>query len=75
MRVDISNFGGIIFHHDALRERFGGLLFRYLAPKEWGDFLLVSVDLGQNGAVATDVVVEPRHVADTGGGTTDGFVI
>ncbi|HYQ03509.1 MAG TPA: glycoside hydrolase family 44 protein [Polyangiaceae bacterium] len=43
-RVDFSNFGGFIIHHEAaLSERFGSFSFHMRAPSSFGDFLQVQV--------------------------------
>src|SRR5215471_10427936 len=42
-RINMTNYGGWILHHDPLQERYGGLSFRMLAPASFGTFLQVQV--------------------------------
>jgi len=40
-KLNLSNYGGWILHHDSLSKRFGGLVFRVHAPAAAGQFLEV----------------------------------
>ena len=42
--IDLSNFGGWILARPGLGRAFGGLLFRYRAPRQFGDFLEVRLE-------------------------------
>src|ERR1041384_4885259 len=41
-KIVFSGFGGIVIHHADLPAHFGGLSFRYKAPADWPEFLMVS---------------------------------
>jgi Glycoside hydrolase family 44 len=74
VRVFAGGYGGIILHHETLHESYGGVLFRYLAPREWGDFLFVSARYERQPGRLPDVVVEPRHVATLSDGWREAFI-
>src|SRR5262245_61054703 len=71
-RVKFSAYGGVALHHRALAPRFGGLQFRYLAPREWGDFVIVTLkDAESNEQAFPSVRVESRHVVELADGWRD----
>lgn len=47
-RLNLSQYGGWILHHDALSTRFGGLSFRMRAPSSFGAFLQVQLANGDD---------------------------
>lgn len=63
-QVVFGGYGGILLHHQQLPAQYGAVSFRYRAPPDWEDFLIVSLR-GENVVedVFPKVVVEMRHVA------------
>jgi hypothetical protein len=47
-RINLSQYGGWILHHEALSGRFGGVAFRMLAPSSFGSFLQVQLANGND---------------------------
>ena len=69
LRVGLAGYGGVIFRHAELSASFGALVFKFRAPKSFGDFLAVSLQNGKADEKALpEVVIEPRHVAELDSG-------
>jgi hypothetical protein len=69
MRVEFGAYGGVIFHHGELPSRYGGLVFRYRASKEYDDLLRVSLKSarGEDGMLPhVDVTRGHTAVLDNG---------
>ena len=64
VKVQFAGYGGIILRHERLPSRFGAVVFRFLAPSGFDNFLTVSLRASPATAAEMPVVaVEPRHVA------------
>ena len=62
-KVVFAGYGGIILQHEALQKKVGAVSFRFKAPKEWGNFLLVSLKLaGAQDSLFRSVPIETRHL-------------
>jgi hypothetical protein len=66
--LDLSGYGGLILAHPGLTRGYGGLLFRYRAPEEFGDFLEVRLE-APGGAKLAQV----RNIHGRGARQADGF--
>jgi hypothetical protein len=67
-KIVFQNYGGWLLHHADLPWRFGGVSFRYKAPAQFGEFLLVSLRQSGKPDDAFPVVsVEARHIAAVDG--------
>lgn len=64
-KVQFRGFGGIIFRHELVTQRYGGLLFRYKAPADWPPFLLVSLKNSEGGAALGSVPVNAENALPT----------
>lgn len=66
-RINLSQYGGWILHHDALSKRFGAFVFRVKAPAKFGEFLQIRLANG-NGDESfpnLDVTIDrSRNLAD-----------
>ena len=62
-RVDLSNYGGWMLGKPGFDGVFGGLTFRYRAPREYGEFLEVRVESTQQN-VYPRIVVGAKHRID-----------
>jgi Glycoside hydrolase family 44 len=60
-RVNFSNYGGWILHHDPISTRFQALLFRVKAPAAAGRFLEVRVAAGDKDESFPAVEIGPEH--------------
>jgi hypothetical protein len=47
-RINLSQYGGWILHHDVLSTQFSGLVFRMFAPSSYGNFLQVQLANGDD---------------------------
>jgi hypothetical protein len=75
LRVGFSGFGGIVFRHAELPSRFGAVVFRFRAPKGFGQFLAVSLkSRGPQAQAMPSVSVEDRHVEQLDGGWTQAVI-
>jgi len=72
-RINVSNYGGFILHHDALQGRYGGLSFRMLAPASFGSFLQVQVVNGEDKSLPV-VAVGPERIRKQAGGWVDVYL-
>ncbi len=72
-RLEMTNYGGWIITNRELVGTFGGVLFRFKAPKEWGDFLQVRVD-SEGEDVFPRVNVGPEHRKDLPDGWSEVFI-
>ena len=64
VKVQFAGYGGIILRHERLPSRFGAVVFRFLAPPGFDDFLTVRLTrIPPTAAEMPVVAVEPRHVA------------
>jgi hypothetical protein len=59
-RINFSNYGGWILHHDLQEKRYDGLAFRMLAQASYGKFLQVQVANGNDAYPA--VIVRDDHI-------------
>jgi len=73
-RVNMTNYGGIIFHHDALSMPFGGLVFRVKAPQSFGNFLSVRLGGGQSKDAFPEVAIGAENARPASGGAFDVYV-
>ena len=71
-RINFSNYGGWIIHHDTLQTRYGGLSFRMLAPAEFGTFLQVQLANGDDKSLPVIEIGPERR--DTLGGWADVYI-
>jgi hypothetical protein len=71
--LDFSNKGGWIIARPGLKGRFGGLVFRFRAPTEYGDFLEVRVD-SANADVFPRVAIGPAQRIDAPDGWSQAWV-
>jgi hypothetical protein len=63
-KVVFKGYGGILLHHAELTSAYGGVAFRYRAPKSFGEFLVVALrGAGEPDEAYPLVSVEPKHVA------------
>ena len=75
LRVGFSGFGGIVFRHAELPSRFGAVVFRFRAPKGFGQFLGVSLKSRNAGTeVMPSVAVEERYVEQLPDGWTEAVI-
>lgn len=72
-RLELHDYGGWILTNRELAGTFGGLVFRFKAPAEWGDFLQVRVDT-ESEDLFPRVDVGPEHRKELEGGWTEVFV-
>ncbi|HET7543380.1 MAG TPA: glycoside hydrolase family 44 protein [Polyangiaceae bacterium] len=72
-RINMSNYGGFILHHDPLQARYGGLSFRMLAPATFGNFLQVQVVNGDDKSLPT-IDVGPERIRKLPGGWADVYI-
>jgi hypothetical protein len=73
-RINLSQYGGWILHHDALSTRFGGFAFRMLAPASFGSFLQVQLANGNDDKSLPAVDVGAEHARKLAGGWVEIFV-
>ena len=66
-RINFSQYGGWILHHDSLQSRYGGLVFRMLAPASFGTFLQVQVQNGDDKSLPAVDIGPERGVKVAGG--------
>jgi hypothetical protein len=59
-RINFSNYGGWILHHDSLANSYDGLAFRMFAPASFGQFLQVQVANGNEAFPA--VIIGADHM-------------
>ena len=59
-RINFSNYGGWILHHDPQEKRYDGLAFRMFAQASYGKFLQVQVANGNEAFPA--VIVRDDHI-------------
>ncbi len=71
--LNLSDYGGWIIAKPGLEGAFGGLLFRFHAPKEWGDFLEVRFD-SERASTFPRLKVGPEHRVDLDGGWSEVFL-
>ncbi len=69
-RVNFANYGGWILGHPGLKGKFGALVFRYKAPREYGDFLEVRVDSTQKNLYPR-IIVRADQRADLADGWSE----
>jgi hypothetical protein len=63
-KIVFAGYGGWLLHHPPLPWRYGGLAFRFSAPKEWGEFLQVSLrQQGKPDDSFPTVAIAGRHIA------------
>ncbi|MEO8904998.1 MAG: glycoside hydrolase family 44 protein [Polyangiaceae bacterium] len=67
-RINLSQYGGWILHHDALNTRFGSLTFRMLAPSSFGSFLQVQLANGNGDKSMPTIDIGPEHARSLPGG-------
>jgi len=60
-RLNLSQYGGWILHHDTLTTRYGALTFRMKAPVAFGKFLQVQLAAGQGDSSFPAVDVSPER--------------
>ena len=66
-RLNLSQYGGWILHHDTLTARYGSLTFSMLAPSSFGAFLQVQLANGDDKSLPL-VDVGPEHSRALAGG-------
>ena len=65
LKVGFAGYGGIIFHHAELSAPFGGLTFRFRAPKQTGNFLSASLKYKRADPTVLPIVpIDQSHVAE-----------
>jgi len=72
-RINMTNYGGWILHHDPLQARYGGLSFRMFAPASFGNFLQVQVANGDDKSLPA-ILVSPERVRKLPGGWLDVYI-
>jgi hypothetical protein len=70
-RIDLSNFGGWIVHHEPLTARFAALTFRMFAPSSYGSFLQVQLANGNDDKSFPTVVIGADNAQKAIGGWLD----
>jgi hypothetical protein len=74
-KIVFAGYGGIALYHRKVPPRIGGLLFRYKAPTEWGDFMSVTLkDSEANDSAFPRVNVEPRHLVQLADGWREAWL-
>jgi hypothetical protein len=71
--LDLSNYGGWLVHKAGLKSAYGGLLMRFRAPKEYGDFFEIRVD-STRADIFPRVRVGPQHRRDLPEGWSEVFI-
>jgi hypothetical protein len=72
-RINLSNYGGFILHHEPLSTRYGGLSFRMRAPAAFGNFLQVQLVNGEDKSLPA-IAIGPERVRKLPGGWQDVYV-
>jgi Glycoside hydrolase family 44 len=67
-RIDMSQYGGWIIHHDPLSTHYGALVFRMLAPNSFGRFLRVQLANGNGDKSLPLIDVGTEHTQKLAGG-------
>ena len=67
-RINLSQYGGWILHHDALSQRFGAVSFRMLAPSSFGTFLQVMLANGNDDHSMPAIDIGPERTRPLAGG-------
>ena len=67
-RLNLSEYGGWILHHDPLSTRFGALVFRMFAPSSYGNFLAVRLANGNDDKSLPSVDIEGKYARKLAGG-------
>ncbi|HYP74528.1 MAG TPA: glycoside hydrolase family 44 protein [Polyangiaceae bacterium] len=74
-RVDLSQYGGWILHHDASSTRYGALSFNMLAPAAHGkDFLEVRLANGNDDKSLPAIALSANHARKLPGGWLEFYV-
>jgi Glycoside hydrolase family 44 len=60
-QINLGNYGGWILHHDSLQIRYGGLVFRMLAPSTFGTFLQVQLANGNDDKSLPAIEIGPER--------------
>ena len=71
-RINFSNYGGWILHHDTLVKIYNGFAFRMFAPASYGRFLQVQVANGNEAFPA--VIVGDDHMRKLPDGWVEVYV-
>jgi hypothetical protein len=74
LRVNFSNYGGVILHHDAVQARYGAFAFRVKAPSSFGTFLRVQLANGDGDKSFPDLDIGPDRLRPASGGFLDAYV-
>ncbi|MET0792309.1 MAG: glycoside hydrolase family 44 protein [Polyangiaceae bacterium] len=70
-RIDMSNYGGWIIHHDPLSTAYGGFVFRVKAPSSFGSFLRVQLANGEGDKSFPDVEIGPDRIRPANDGWSE----
>ncbi len=73
-RINLSQYGGWILHHDPLQGRYGGLVFRMLAPASFGSFLQVRLANGQDDVSLPAIDIGPERATKLAGGWGEVYI-
>jgi hypothetical protein len=73
-KVRFAARGGIILHHAPLAWQYGGVVFRYRAPAEWGSFLNVQLRPEPGARSFPTVSLGERHLLEQPDGWQEAFV-
>jgi hypothetical protein len=73
-RINLSQYGGWILHHDTLQSRYGGLVFRMLAPANFGGFLQVQLANGQDDKSLPAIEIGPERMKKLDAGWVEVYV-
>jgi hypothetical protein len=72
-RINLSNYGGFILHHEPLQGRYGGLSFRMLAPATFGNFLKVQLVNGEDKSLPV-IDIGPERIKKLPKGWLDVYI-
>lgn len=61
-KINLSQYGGWILHHDGLPPRFGALAFRMQAPKDYGNFLQIKLSFKKDDSAFPAVDVDAAYI-------------
>lgn len=73
-RIDLSQYGGWIVHHEPVATRYGAFVFRMLAPATFGKFLHVQVANGNDDKSLPSIEVTPERERKLPGGWVEVYV-
>lgn len=73
-RIDMSQYGGWILHHEPLANRYGALVFRMLAPASFGTFLRVQLGAHEGDKSMPAIDIGPERTRKAAGAWVEVYV-